>query len=228
MSFSLIASAQNTGGNHTTGAIDSTGANLIVLAISGSDDPNNATGGITDSKGNTYTAMNLVGATQPYLRVYYVFNPTVGSSHTVTLGTGSFFPGICFAAFSGADTAPLEEQQSGTGTGSSGAASASVTPNEDNELVIGACCSGINLEDATPNGGFSVAQQHQGQSGVGWACALGYLIQTTAAAANPTWSWTTSGSYRIHLAAFQAAAGGASAEGGGMLLGSRRNRLTIP
>ena len=104
--FSLVA---HTGGGlgayptKTTGAIDTTGADLLVVAyvydyrVSPS---------IVDSKLNSWTG--LTGPRREQCRggeVIYAKNPIVGSGHAVTLGAtgGAFYGAAYFAAFRGAD-----------------------------------------------------------------------------------------------------------------------------
>ncbi len=83
MSKTLLTSvsvASTNGNTITSGAITTTGANLIVVNV-GSYSVNPATFG--DSKSNIWTALTLQSVTSGVqTRLYYCVNPTVGSGHT--------------------------------------------------------------------------------------------------------------------------------------------------
>jgi hypothetical protein len=58
------------------------------------------------------------------------------------------------------------------------------------------------------NGGFSILQSINGVTGVTYGLSIAELIQTTAAASNPTYSWTTPATVAIAQVCFLADAGG--------------------
>lgn len=195
--------------NVTTGSIDTTGANLIVIAACTYNLGSGPT--VTDSKSNTWaplTKYQLANATT--LRLYYCENPTVGSGHTFTVSTSLDYPSVCVAAFSGVKTSSSFDVENGTANASSSTiATGSVTPSEDNELVITGFCFG-NTGTASIDNGFTITGQKQYNSSVNMGGALAYKIQTTAAAVNPT--WTISGSpfqLATGIATFKAAAAAA-------------------
>src|SRR4051794_19191066 len=93
----LVADASSNGS--FTSAINTTGANLIVVSVSTQD--SYAT--VSDSKGNNYTLLlsqvSNDGANR--LLFYYCLNPTVGSGHTFSNNASYGVHDIVVQAFSG-------------------------------------------------------------------------------------------------------------------------------
>lgn len=183
--YSLIAHTVKEGNSVTvtTTAIDTTGATLIVIVAStGSNNlflP-------TDTGTNRWiyiSAANSVGSS-----VYYVINPTTSATHTFTL-TASF-PSLAILVFTG-DGAGPEKVTNNTVT-STTTTPGSITPSKNGALLITGFCAGSALTE-TINASFTISDQAGGTTGQ--RVAAGYLIQTTAGAANPT--WTASGSATI-------------------------------
>jgi len=118
--YMLIANTAQrgiTGSGVTTPAINTTGANLLVVG--------GQSAAPTDSFGNTWTATPAVGNS----RLYYCVNPTVGAAHTFSNST-SLFP-ITVSAWSGARPAPLDQDRySVTG------AFTTITPPQPGALII--------------------------------------------------------------------------------------------
>jgi hypothetical protein len=211
MAFSLItsASALATGaGSITTSSIDTTGANLIVVSLSGYL----SVGNLTDSKSNTWTALtaqtNVVS-----VRLFYCYSPTVGSGHTFTQSANTYGC-IGVLAFSGADASPFDVENGATSS-TSPLSTGSVTPSDNGSLLVTGLC-GVN------NGTYSVtesftslfAANYSAGSNMGGAC--GYKVQATAAAINPAWSFSPSASTAVAIAAFTPAAGGGGSQGAAM------------
>lgn len=208
MAIALVASTSATGTDSsvTTGSIDTTGATLLVICIAVDG---GATPTISDSKSNTWTA--LTASTQTVKTIlYYVANPTVGTGHTFS-NTGAFnFCSLFVQSFSGVTTtSPFDQQNGSTGTGSATLVVGSVTPSENNEVVVVGL--GFN-ESGTPisiNGGFTETSEQNFGSGNNYGGAMAYLIQTTAAAAAPTWTRGANvGAMASRSATFKAAASG--------------------
>jgi len=195
------ASAGSTGGNNvTTASVDTTGATLLVLCVScyGTGAPT-----VSDSKGNTWTSLTTRGATAIGFRMHYCVPTSVGTGHTFTASSSGLSPSICAAAFSGAAAVPFEAESGGTS-----ATPGSITPSEANELLV----TGVSWYPSgtvSLTGGFTLPEQVNYLAANHIGCGLAYLIQTSAAAANPTWS-STGGFSEVAsaMAAFKAAAGG--------------------
>jgi hypothetical protein len=188
----------------TTGSINTTGANLLIVAVAAYQAQ---TATPSDNKSNTWTALTgrVNGTNEIWIRIFYCVNPTVGSGHTVTFSATSSFPVIMFSAFSGAGAYDKE-----SGGGSSGNVTSiqtgSLTPTENNSLLYTALCTGVTATGYGINSSFSVVDSELGQGAVNMGAACGRKIQTTAGAENPTWSWTTTNSAAVAMAVFKAAA----------------------
>lgn len=187
----------------TTSSIDTTGADLLVVAVTWS------TGGtftnLTDSKTNTWTQLTAKTASGVSTSFFYAKNATVGSGHTFSANGTAFFPSIAVAAFSGSDlTAPVDVENGGTTASGTSLATGSVTPGQDNELVIFACGDAWTGTIAVDVG--SITDQAAIVGGTAFALAMAYQIQTTATARNPSWSWSPAARAEAVIATFKAAA----------------------
>lgn len=223
MAYAYVTGATPVGGVNggTTSAIDTTGANLIVLSVIWYHPGGTPT--VSDSKGNTYTALTSITAVSgsSRLNLYYCYAPTVGTGHTFTIAGSGIYAGVGAAAFSGAASSPLDAQ-----TGATAAATTvqpgSITPSVADALLISAA--GFDSSGTiSVNGGFTEVSELAFSGGVNFGVQLAYLIQTSAAAANPTSTTTVSANLTAKLAAFQAAAGG----GGFQAAWARRQPRTI-
>lgn len=198
--FSLVASAASAGmllGPVTTSAIDTTGANLLVVAVS---QYNGATiGTLTDSKGNTWIGLTAVtGSAETYARLYYCPSPTVGSSHTFTFDNGGSLGGlygvVAIQAWSGANASPFDTQNGATagGGGLSAIQPGSVTPSQNNSLIV-TSFSASHMTGYSIDGSCTITANVDYFSGVNEGLAMAYLVLGTAAATNPTWSAAVGG-----------------------------------
>lgn len=189
----------------TTAAIDTTGCNLLVVVASTYHGGGGGVGTVTDNKSNTWIALTVRHSISNFRRVqiFYAKNPKVGTGHTFTLTPGGVgYPTLCVEGFSGVDTISPFDQE--TGAGSSGIttslATGSITPTQDNELVIVGHCA-ENTNAASINSGFTIAQQKY--IGAGESGMLAYKIQTTAAAVNPTVTLPAADYLSVAIASFK-------------------------
>lgn len=223
MAIALVTGAHaiaqgNAGVVPVTSVIDTSGASLLVLAVSSVD--NLAAAAPQDSKSNTWNALALQGIAggSPQCKLYYATGAiSVGSGHTFTTAGGvNEYACLSVAAFSGVVTSsPLDAQNGTTGSvsGLSSLQPGSITPTNAGELLVtttvinSASITGISLTDGSNS--ITLSDWAYQNAGVAYSGGLGYEIQTTAAASNPTWSWSsaTSGASAA-IAAFIAAAGG--------------------
>lgn len=206
MAWSLVANtiAGGTSGSVTTSAIDTTGAGLIVIGLAYDDSPSRVVI-LTDSKGNEWRHIRSVtqGATRSAL--FYTIPKSVGSGHTFSNINTNNFSSIAVQAFSGIAESITVDQISSNNVSSTTLAPGSITPTIDNELVI----SHLAISGAgTPisiDGGFTETNEIDFSAGNYYGGAMAYLIQTTAAAANPTWTRTTSNPMAATMASFKLA-----------------------
>ena len=204
----ISSDIQSTGQNGgTTDAIDTTGADILFIAVS------EFTGGThttpTDSKGNTWTELTTVVQANVQATLWYCRGGTVGSGHTVTYSGSDSYSTICFWGHSGSAATPADQQNGAATSAATSAQPGSVTPTEGSELVVALYgTSGTQGSNFSVNGGFTVIQSfnYSGVATMGLCAA--YLIQTSAAAANPTGSVTNSVDWAAKIATFKAAGGG--------------------
>lgn len=194
-------------GPGTTSAIDTTGADLIVIVAGGQGSTNT----VSDSKGNTWTALTQQSSTGILSRIFYCQNPTVGTGHTFTNTIDNFSVGaIAVAAFSGSTSSPFD-QQNGAGAGFTGSiACGSVTPTQANELIV---CGGlfyVGESTLTIDAGQTRIEYLQSSSGNYTGVGLAYEIQTTATTRNPTWTINNGGEAQLnaHIATFKSGGAG--------------------
>ena len=201
------AAYASNGNNVTTDAIDTTGANLLIIGLA------TYAGSVTtvsDSKGNTWTALTQYGTSDSTVRLYYAENPTVGTGHTFSADEGAKYPAISVLAVKGAATSSVADQQNGgTVVISTTVQPGSVTPTEDNELVVTITC-GYSGAPSAIDGGFALSSSVDYHSGQSMAGGLAYLIQGAAAATNPTWTWDASSVIIASIATFRAESTGVS------------------
>ena len=197
---SAIAYNSDGAGILTTATIDTTGADLLVLALA-SHYPSSPD---YDSKGNLSGWTALIGqGSDPTCRLWYCVPSSVGSGHYVRLNGGSCYGTCYFAAFSGANqTAPFDNENGATSTGTT-ISPGSITPSMSNELVISAV--------AGPGGGLlpgidssmTLLAANLSSDGYYRSCGWAYKIQTTPAAINPIWTVSSSQNQASVIASFK-------------------------
>lgn len=219
---SLVEGLGTNGG--TSSSINTTGANFLVLAVSYGI----SVISVSDSKSNTWTPLTEYGTVSTaFNRIYYVENPTVGSGHTFTVTGTNTFPGVAVDAWAGALTSSVFDQQNGNANAASVTSiqPGSVTPGSNDQLVVTTMTNFGDPSNSSRsiNGGFTISGQVGNPSGTNYPVALAYLVQTSAAAANPTWSWSAGNPCATAIATFKPSVGGDGGTGWGALLGGSRN-----
>ncbi len=181
-------------------AIDTTGATLLVAALCYYEPFGDFTP--VDSEGNTWTRVIHAGQTGAGgSAIWYCNNPTTSATHTFTAPTGT--TPLMVAAYSGTAAIPLEYSSASAANGDT--EPGSITPASAGALVISAATSEDNVNHLTVDDGFTLFEDALGNTGVSWQGGMADLIQTAAAAANPTWAHTLS-SARLTIASFRSAA----------------------
>lgn len=201
-SFSLVAhtgqGSTNTNG-FTTTSINTTGANLIVVAIDYDTAPT-----LADSFSNVWTvAAGPVGSSGSDTVLYYCANPTVGSGHTFTITVTNGSPVIFVQAWSGGASFPLNKTN-GAGGGDAGTVQpGSITPGSNGELLVSSVFNADATNNVTINDSFSISDQLLQVNSEHFGGGAAYLIQAGGGAINPTWT-NPSGSnlYAAAIASF--------------------------
>lgn len=186
-------------GTATTAAIDTTGADLLVVSVAHF---NTVTGSVSDSKSNTWQPLTVTdNGSFTDSSLFYCVGGTVGSGHTFTINSAT--GGITAAAFSCVGTATFDNEAGGSSASSATLSTSGITPNQNNSLVIfGGGMTGT-LDFGSITGGFNVADTISSSGGVTWGSGLAYLIQTTAAAADPDWTISGSADWSARIASFK-------------------------
>jgi hypothetical protein len=218
MAWSLLKhtkAGSTTSANATTPAIDTTGADLIVVcgAFYGLV---SSIGTLTDSPGNTYTILTSVrDGSNCGSVIAYIYAPTTNASHTFTITTAGNYPAICVMAFSGSVSSPFDVQGGAHSSNSSVTSiqTGNITPTQNGDLIVTGLC-GASAGTNTPSLdlSFTVSDVQVGITSGCFQSSAGYLVQGTATTVNPTWSWGTSQAVATTFAAFKGTAVAAAAE----------------
>lgn len=193
MAYALVTNAAarftSASSGCTTAGVDTTGSSLIVLGTC------RASGGtgftVSDNKSNTWTAMTTSG-TDPLGRMYYCINPTVGTGHTWTLSGTNCYANIFVAAFSYDATPAFDQEAVHFGTaGSTSDQPGSLTAAANNALLVTLVAGEAITTAYTIDSSFSITNQQLMVLNQCYAGGLAYLVQPTASATNPTWTWAT-------------------------------------
>lgn len=209
---SVAEVADGLGVNGGTGStINTTGADLIVAAVAYYGATDITTSHVSDSKSNTWTAATNYRTSSSYcVRFFYSLSPTVGTSHSITVSKTGSYPAVNFSSWSGVGT-----YQTVTGATTSSATSiqpGSITPDEDGALLLCMMVHADAFLTPTINSSFTEISNIPYNAGNEMGLEIGYLIQSTAAAVNPTWSWSGNQQVGASMVAFnEPSSGGASA-----------------
>jgi hypothetical protein len=185
MALALLGHALAIGGGAatSTAARNTTGAKLIVLAVTYVGATPSAAP--TDSAGNTWIqGPSAQSASTNLCALYYCINPTTSATHTFSVSQS--VSSIAVSYWSGA--APQKDKHNAN-FGNATTTTGSITPQTDGELLIAACSGGGGGGTGATaiDNGFTILQ-----AGANNAAAFGlahaYLFQTTAAPINPTWT----------------------------------------
>lgn len=208
MAYALVVNTNIVGAANggTSGTIDTTGASLLIIHISQYTVPASITP--SDSKGNTWVGLTAITGSEAEGRLWYVVNPTVGTNHTFTASGIGVFSIAQIAAFSGANTSAPFDQETGAADAGTSGQPGSITPSENDCLLVTGLALANAGSTASINSSFTITDQEQYEGGVNEGGGLAYLIQTSASAVNPAWSWTNSISCAMTMASFKAASGG--------------------
>ncbi len=193
-------------GGTTATPIDTSGANLLIVMIA--DYGAGSGGTLSDSKSNMWNALTVQMETSNSTRgrLYYAENAVVDSAQTFTYTGTGIYAAIGVMAFSGALTSSAFDQQNGDNTDPDPAgttmATGSVTPSEDGEILVAGISLEIGPNTISVDSSFTgLIQVNHGVNNEG--LGMSYLIQTTAGAVDPTFSWSTNSQSAAVIATFK-------------------------
>jgi hypothetical protein len=213
MAYALVSNrADGLGQNGgTSGAINSTGANLIVLAVGSYQPTALAAGDISDSQSNAWTMQGQYSiSSNNKISLFYKAAPTTNASHTFTVTKTDCYAAICVAAFSGAHASPFDDEDGGDNAGLSAVVSPAtgITPAANNALVISALTMGASHGALTEPTGFTLLNTNAYVDSVSFGVSMAYDIQGTAAATDPEWTASATTVLATVVASFLEAVGG--------------------
>ena len=193
----------------TSSAMDSTGADFLVVAIGGFRAKFVSTV-VTDNKGNEFFPMTSSSDDNASALIYYCSNPTVGSSHTFTYSEAGTYPSITAIAFSSVGC--LETQNWSGHLASNTVSTGSVTAASDGSLFIVAGCAQAGTFSSIDSS-FTLENANAYSANVSMGSCMAYKIQTTASSENPTLTNSGSAAISASIACFnpsQPSGGGAT------------------
>lgn len=204
MAFALIASvASGAAATNTTANIDTTGADLIIAAVA-LYTANTSSYTLSESKGNGNPAQFSARVASPYKLQLNVWRPTVvGAGHNFTVtpaGGNNIYSGLAVQAWSGAAGVVGTDQFTNFDAVGTTIQPGSITPAASNALVA-TCLMHDAASTISINGGYTITGITY-SAGVNMGCRLAYLVQGAAAATNPTWTNSTSGTMLAEIADF--------------------------
>lgn len=183
-----------------------TGADFLLVQISsnGSMSGQNISDSVGGQSNSCWALANTATVSSAYSTLFYCPAPAhVGATHTFTITGGPSIFGTYASAWSGSKlTSPLDQTSTTTPNGTGTAATASITPTTNNQLVIYAL--GAFGASGTPSISPGTIVDSSNNGGSSYAGGVAYQIQTTAAAASAT--WTFSNCYTTVAASFFSAA----------------------
>lgn len=210
-------------GGGTSSNKDSTGANLILINVnyfSGSG----GTIVLSDNKGNTYvplTARENATASQQY----YCLSPTsVGSGHNWTVVKGGIpdpFPSIYVYLWSGVVSFQAQSGTTRGGVPGTTLQPGSITPNTNGALIFSGCCASGSASGISVDSGLTANTSLATNQGTA------FKIQGTAAAINPTWTWTNNAEGGVTMSVFLETGADQSVTGGTISSGSSLTAPTV-
>jgi hypothetical protein len=211
MAWSLIAdidAGSSGGGTFTSGAINTTGATLLIAVVTSFASATAPT--LSDSAGNTWasqTAQSSGGLTPGRLQIFWVDNntPNTSASHTVTLTGAGAFAAVEFAAFSGSGSNPDDQfSTQSTGTSTPTPSASAITPTLNDSLIIAALThSSATSPSVSIDSGMTIIASRAFSSGNHFACYVAWLEQLTVASIDPTWTLGTAQTCAVQVMSFK-------------------------
>lgn len=199
---STSAAAAGGADSVSTGAIDTTGANFIAVAVS------HFGGSLTmsDSKGNSYTELLHPTTADAKAYLFYCADATVGTGHTFTATSAndSVFPAIVVGAFRNvATTSPADVTDTTTNLSAGSVVAGPVTPNQHASLIVTMLGTGGGIASVTGGDSFTEVAFVDQSGGNNMGVGMAYQYQETAAAISATWTLDATESLASGIAAFK-------------------------
>lgn len=193
----LIASTRTPIGNSTTAAIDTTGANLLIVASGNSSDSLDS---FSDSKGNTWNRIATPSG-GVYGVLYWCAPTSVGSGHTVT-STSANAPKI-FAAFDIGGTPSEDTSASAYSASASSLSPGAITASDAGNIVFVVAAHSTATSIKSISGGVDFIDVQPGVTSVSFGAALAMLNPSGASAFNPSAAIFTAAEMAVLVASLE-------------------------
>lgn len=190
----------------TTSGQSNSGGNLVVGAVPGYQEDTTL---CSDNQSNSFAnaVRELLGGGGADCKIDYAEGATVGGSHTLTYSESGSYPAIHHLCFSGVlASGSLDTTSAMALSSATSVQPGSVTPSEDGCLLVCTLCVNGSISGLSIDSGFTIAESTAFSTGNNMGGYTAYLVQATAAAINPQWSWTTSRDGSVAMAVFKPAA----------------------
>ena len=200
MTWALVASTSATpgAGGGATAAINTTGANLIVVEVS-----EYGGGTFSDSNSNVWTTIGPYAGGSSSLFLYVCVVPTVGVGHTFSYVGGDPYPSINVLAFSGSiGSGTYDQVNHATGSSVTSQAAGSITPSVSGSLVIAALAFDAVISGQAISVG-TIQEFVQQANSAHQGGAIAYYVQSAAAPINPDWTWANSSNAAAVVLSFE-------------------------
>lgn len=199
-------------GNHGTGTWTTTGTLNIatgVFVVVGVGFATGSTPVVTDLAGNTYTGRTAYSGAAVAVRLFYAYNVTGNAAMTWTVTGTGILASMAIMSFSGVNTAsdPYDKESGSTYFATTPATPGAFTPTNDNSLVV-SFLSHNNTSPAFACASFTIKDQVALSGGSNYGVCSAYVIQTSKASVNASWSDTSGNQGGVNQANFDAPGGG--------------------
>lgn len=198
----LVAHAVVGGGQDgtvPTPAIDTTGANFIVVGVSWYSGVT-SDGTFSDSKGNTWTPLTSIANPNFKTRFFYCFNPTVGSGHTFSYAGSFTVPFIGASAWAGIVSSPFDDENGAFDNSATSISTGSVTASQDALVVTAMMTADATATAFAVDNGFTRLDDLLPVVGANVAGSHAYKLMA-AGSVDPAWTVTGGGANEILAAA---------------------------
>ncbi len=161
----------------------------------------------TDSKSNTWVRAAFTVSSNVTSYIYYAcastgaFATDVAHTFSDNPAAGNY-PSVYVQAWSGSHSSPLDQAIcSALSTAVTSVQAGSITPTQDGELIFALFGLDGVISSAAIDSGFTETDFNASNAGA-FGGSNAYLIQGTAAAVNPTWTWASATHAQATIASF--------------------------
>lgn len=212
MPYGFIAETEKSFADQNGGAmdpVDCTGANTIfVIVITAGTET------VTDDNANTYVQLVQYGG----LAIWIAESVTPANDLVISVTGTDIFAAAIALCFSGGKASGAADETAGLVAAPGPPVSpGSITPTEDNALVIAAVSMANPGADITVDSDFTPSPVYTIDK-FGQYLGVAYKIQTTAEAENPEFDWLNVAGTDVGIHSFLAAASGGGSGAGSILL----------